>query len=83
MFSTRMLFPILFPTFNEKIIIRVWDKRTGLSDIFIAHLPEKWSLTIGLIWITYNKMEASWKTNGLIYIVYEITSLIMGSQKLI
>lgn len=41
MFSTRMLFPILFPTFNEKIIIRVWDKRTGLSDIFIAHLPEK------------------------------------------
>jgi hypothetical protein len=39
-FKTRMLFPLLFPLNNDKIIIRVWDKRKCLSDTFIAQVPE-------------------------------------------
>ena len=35
-----MLFPISFPVYNGKIVVRVWDKRNLLSDIFIAQIPE-------------------------------------------
>lgn len=35
-----MLFPLLFPLSNDKIVIRVWDKRKCMSDTFVAQIPE-------------------------------------------
>lgn len=35
-----MSFPVEFPLYNDKVILRVWDKRTMVSDIFIANIPE-------------------------------------------
>jgi hypothetical protein len=34
------MFPLYFPVLNDKIVIRVWDKRTCLADTFIAMIPE-------------------------------------------
>lgn len=31
-----MMFPINFPLQNDKIIIRVWDKRVCMADTFIG-----------------------------------------------
>lgn len=39
-FQTRLLFPIFFPVHQDNIVCRLWDKRIGLSDIFIANIPE-------------------------------------------
>ena len=35
-----MLFPIFLPILNDKIVIRLWDKKTFFSDIYIASVPE-------------------------------------------
>ncbi|EAR93381.2 C2 domain protein (macronuclear) [Tetrahymena thermophila SB210] len=40
-FQTKMVFPVFFPVYNDKIVIRVWDSRTLRSDNFIAAIPEK------------------------------------------
>ncbi len=34
------MFPLYFPVFNDKIVIRVWDKRICMADTFIAMIPE-------------------------------------------
>lgn len=34
------MFPITFPLNNDKIVIRVWDKRVCMSDTFIGQIPE-------------------------------------------
>jgi hypothetical protein len=34
------MFPLYFPVFNDKIVIRVWDKRICMSDTFVAMIPE-------------------------------------------
>lgn len=34
------MFPLHFPFFNDKIVVRVWDKRTMAADTFIAMIPE-------------------------------------------
>jgi len=39
-FGTRLQFPVFLPLLNDKIVLRVWDKRTGLPDIYIASIPE-------------------------------------------
>jgi Ca2+-dependent lipid-binding protein len=39
-YSARMMFPLYYPVLNDKITIRVWDKRRLLSDIYIASIPE-------------------------------------------
>ena len=39
-YNCRMMFPIYFPVHNDKIIIRLWDKRKLLVDLFIAQVPE-------------------------------------------
>ena len=35
----KLLFPVILPAFNDKIIVRVWDNRI-LNDLFIAAIPE-------------------------------------------
>ena len=39
-YATRLMFPLYFPVFNDKIVIRVWDKRVCMTDNFIAMIPE-------------------------------------------
>lgn len=39
-YATRLLFPLYFPVMNDKIVIRVWDKRICLADSFIGMIPE-------------------------------------------
>lgn len=39
-FFSKLCFPVEFPVYNDKIIIRVWDKRVMYSDHFIANIPE-------------------------------------------
>lgn len=44
-FNTKLQFPCFLPLLNDKIIMRIWDQRTGLPDIFIANIPEMASET--------------------------------------
>ena len=39
-FYCKLCFPVEFPVYNDKVIIRVWDKRRMASDHFIANIPE-------------------------------------------
>ena len=39
-FSTKLQFPVFLPLLNDKIVIRIWDQRKGLPDIYIASIPE-------------------------------------------
>lgn len=34
------MFPLYFPIFNDKIVLKLWDKRVCMSDTFIARIPE-------------------------------------------
>lgn len=34
------MFPLHFPFLNDKIVVRVWDRRTMATDTFIAMIPE-------------------------------------------
>jgi len=40
-FSSKFQFPVWMPVLNDKIIIRVWDRRRGMPDVFIGNIPEK------------------------------------------
>lgn len=37
-FQTRMVFPVFFPVFNDKIVIRVWDSVTDSSTNHTQHI---------------------------------------------
>jgi Ca2+-dependent lipid-binding protein len=39
-FSTRIMFPVYFPLMNDKIILKLWDKRKLMQDVFIGNVPE-------------------------------------------
>ncbi|EGR34566.1 hypothetical protein IMG5_007260 [Ichthyophthirius multifiliis] len=39
-FQLKFIFPIHIPVFNDKIVLRVWDKRKLTADNFIASIPE-------------------------------------------
>ena len=39
-YMMKFQFPVFMPVLNDKIIIRCWDKRKALSDIFIGNIPE-------------------------------------------
>ncbi|CAD8189110.1 unnamed protein product [Paramecium pentaurelia] len=39
-YLSRLMFPLHFPFFNDKIVVRVWDRRTMATDTFIAMIPE-------------------------------------------
>ncbi len=39
-YNSKFTFPVYFPLLNDKIVIRIWDKRSGMSDIYIASIPE-------------------------------------------
>ena len=39
-YMTKLIFPIYYPVHNDKIVIRLWDQRKLLSDVFIAAIPE-------------------------------------------
>lgn len=39
-FSTRLRYPVQFPLLNDKIVMKCWHRRTMMSDIFIANIPE-------------------------------------------
>ena len=39
-FNSKLVFPVSDPFYNDKILIRVWDHRTGFKDRFIANIPE-------------------------------------------
>jgi hypothetical protein len=34
------MFPVYFPLLNDKIVMRIWDKRRGMPDVFIGNIPE-------------------------------------------
>lgn len=34
------MFPLHFPFFNDKIVLRVWDRRTCAADTYVAMIPE-------------------------------------------
>jgi hypothetical protein len=39
-YSARMKFPLFYPILNDRIVIRVWDNRRMLSNIYIGSVPE-------------------------------------------
>jgi len=39
-FMQKLLFPVTMPMYNDRIVVRMWDKRTGQGDDFIANIPE-------------------------------------------
>jgi hypothetical protein len=59
------MYPVYIPNYNDKIIIRVWSRGSGLtSDSFIANVPEYPSaydfFNISKLLSSDGKMKASW-----------------------
>ena len=63
MYQTRLLFPIMIPTYNDKITIRLWMKN-GRTEQFLANVPEypssKDFANISVIRPLEGKMEPRW-----------------------
>ena len=39
-FNQKMLFPCYYPILNDKILLRIWNYKSNLSDEFIGNVPE-------------------------------------------
>jgi hypothetical protein len=39
-YNCRFMFPVFMPVFNDKIILRIWDKSSVGADLFLANVPE-------------------------------------------